>query len=168
MSILTHIRPGPGRTGFRIREVMAGTHEFVSRRGPPGEFPFSFELEWGNDSLREFLNPLGRERFLIAPSRGVIRIGQLVEETPCEGTLELRYFDEAKIRYRMTFAVEDNRYEYIGEKVGIRPWNLHRTHTTCYGVVYDLEDGKEISRSLVRFGLDTLPAFLSSFHLTRS
>jgi len=167
MTTCTRRHSGLEETGFRIREVMDGTHEFVARHGPPGEFPFSFELGWGSDSLRNFLNPLRREDFLTAACRGVIRIGELVEETACEGSLELRYFSEAKIRYRMAFAVRDRRYQYLGEKVGLRPWNLHATHTTCYGVVYDLETGKEISRSLVRFRPATLPAFLASFRLTR-
>lgn len=150
------------QSGFQIHEVMDGTHEFVSREGPPGEFPFSFELDWGCDRLADFVNPLEKEWFFTAASRGVIRVGELVEEAPCKGTLELRYFSEAKIRYRMIFSAKDNTYEYIGEKVGIRPWNLHRSHTTCYGVIYELESGKEISRSLSYFRLSTLPSFLMS------
>jgi len=155
------------RTGFRLREVMAGKHEFVSRRGPAGEFPFSFELDWGSDSLADFLNPLHKQNFLLAASEGIIRVGELVDQAPCKGSLELNYFSEAKIRYRMTFAVKGSRYEYIGEKLGIRPWNLHRTHTTCYGVIHDLEKGHEVSRSITRFDLKSLPGFLSSFHLRR-
>jgi hypothetical protein len=145
---------------------MSGAHEFVARHGPPGEFPMSFELDWGGDRLADFFNPLRRERFFTAASAGVIRVGELVAEAPCRGSLELNYFSEAKIRYRLVFSAQGRRYEYIGEKVGIRPWNLHRTHTACYGVIYDLEDGKEISRSLTHFDPATLPAFLMSFHLT--
>ena len=156
------------QSGFQIHEVMDGTHEFVSREGPAGEFPFSFELDWGCDRLADFLNPLRKERFFTATSQGVIRVGGLVEEAPCQGTLELRYFTEAKIRYRMIFSVEGKQYEYIGEKVGLRPWNLHRTHTTCYGVIYELASGKEISRSLSYFRLSTMPAFMMSFRRTQT
>ncbi len=156
------------QTGFQIHESMSGTHEFVSRQGPPGEFPFSFELDWGCDYLVHFLNPFSRAWFLSATSVGSIRVGALAEGAPCQGTLELRYFSEATIRYRMTFSAKGNLYEYIGEKVGIRPWNLHRSHTTCYGVIHELDSGKEISRSLCYFRLTDLPAFLTSFHPVRA
>jgi len=151
--------------GFRIHEIMTGTHEFVGRAGPAGEFPFSFELDWGTDRLAGFLNPLSPGRFSTARATGTIRVGELLEASSCEGTLEFRYFTEAKIRYRLAFAAEGKPYEYVGEKVGIRPWNLHRTHTACYGVIHDLETGKEVSRSLCYFRFRTLPSFLKSFRL---
>ncbi len=157
---------GRSKVGFRIHEVMSGTHEFVGKAGPRGEFPFSFELDWGTDNMYEFLNPFSGKSF-IAQAQGVVRMAEFVDEAPCKGTLEFCYVTEAKIRYRFTFSVEGNQYEYIGEKVGIRPWNLHRTHTTCYGVVYDVKQGKEISRSITYFDLATLPAFLSSFRIVR-
>lgn len=157
--------PVPFGAGFRVREVMDGTHEFVSREGPAGEFPFSFQLEWGADRLADFLNPFARDRYLTADAAGRIRVGGLTDEAACEGTLELRYLSEAKIRYRLAFEAEGQEYEYIGEKMGIRPWNLHRTHTTCYGVIYDLKTGKEISRSLSYFRIANLPSFLGSFRL---
>jgi hypothetical protein len=157
---------GRRRLGFRIHEVMSGTHEFVGKAGPKGEFPFSFELDWGTDNLLEFLNPFSGQSFT-AKAEGVVRMGEFVDEAPCSGTLEFCYFTEAKIRYRFTFTVGGNTYEYIGEKVEIRPWNLHRTHTTCYGVVYDVKQGKEISRSITYFDVAALPAFLSSFRIVR-
>jgi hypothetical protein len=156
------------QVGFQTHEAMTGTHEFVGRAGPAGEFPFSFELDWGTDRLVEFLNPLSKVAPFRAKAIGVIRIGELVDACPCEGTLEFRYCTESKIRYRLAFTVGGRPYEHVGEKVGIRPWNLARTHTTCYGVTYDLEIGKEISRSLCFFRLRTLPSFLRSFHLTFS
>ncbi len=162
-ALLSRIARG-STLGFRMHEVMAGAHEFVGKAGPRGEFPFSFELDWGAEDLAAFLNPLSGQSYTVH-ARGVVRMGEFVEEAPCEGTLEFLYFTEAKIRYRFSFTVDGKDYEYIGEKVGMRPWNLHRTHTTCYGVVYDMETGKEISRSLTYFRLKTLPAFLTSFRL---
>lgn len=153
------------RVGFQMHEAMAGTHEFVAKAGPAGEFPFSFELDWGTDRLVEFMNPLSTVSPFRAKATGVIRIAELVDTCPCEGTLEFRYWTESKIRYRLTFTVDGRPCEYVGEKVGIRPWNLHRTHTTCYGVTHDLTTGKEISRSLCFFRLRTLPSFLRSFRL---
>ncbi|MEW6442184.1 MAG: hypothetical protein AB1640_14700 [bacterium] len=155
-----------GQVGFRIHETMTGSHEFVGKAGPAGQFPFSFEIDWGADRAADFVNPFSWSGFLTAQAAGVIRAGGLVDASPCEGSLELRYFSEAKVRYRLSFSVERRRYEYIGEKVGIRPWNLHRSHTRCYGVIHDLGSGKEISRSLCVFRLRTLPTFLRSFHLT--
>jgi hypothetical protein len=155
-------------TGFQIHETLDGLHEFVAREGPAGELPVSFDLDWGSERLIHFLNPLARETFLTAVCRGVIRVGELVAAAPCTGTLEFRYFSEAKIRYRLSFQVGKANYEYIGEKTGLRPWNLHRTHTTCYGVIYELETGKEISRSRTTFRLSTLPSFLKSFGVIRS
>lgn len=156
------------KTGFQLHEQMRGTHEFVARCGPPGEWPFSFELDWGCESLARFLNPLERDAFMTASCEGVMRVGGFVEEAPCSGWLELRTLTEATIRYRLTFRAGEHAYAYIGEKLGLRPWNLHRTHTTCYGVLYEIESGREISRSLARFGLETLPAFLMSFRWMRT
>jgi hypothetical protein len=153
-------------TGFRVRERMDGVHEFAAREGPAGEFPFSLHLGWGPERFFDFLNPMARDTFLTAESRGVIRAGGLVEEADCQGTLEFRYVPEAKIRYRLYFSVGKSDYEYIGEKTGLRPWNLVRTHTTCYGVLYELGSGKEISRSLLRFRLSTLPSMIHSFTVT--
>ena len=158
---------GESRMGFRMHEVMTGTHEFVGKAGPKGEFPFSFELDWGTENLLDFMNPLSSQSYT-AQAKGVVRMGGAIDEAPCEGTLELCYFTEAKIRYRFTFSIDGKEHEYIGEKVGIRPWNLHRTHMTCYGVVYDIEDGREISRSITYFKLQALPGFLASFRIVHA
>jgi hypothetical protein len=154
--------------GFQVHETLDGLHEFVAREGPPGEFPFSFELDWGPESLMDFLNPVARDAFFIARSRGVIRVGELAQEADCRGTLEFRCFSEAKIRYRLYFSVENARYEYIGEKIGLRPWNLHKTLSTCYGVLYELETGKEVSRSRSSFRISRVPSFLYSFTLNHA
>jgi hypothetical protein len=152
--------------GFRVHETMEGVHEFAAREGPAGVFPFSVQLDWGPERFFDFLNPLSGETFFTAESRGVIRAGGLVEEAACSGTLEFRYFSEAKIRYRLYFSSDTSDFEYIGEKTGLGPWNLVRTRTTCYGVLYELGSGKEISRSLLRFRLSTLPSMIRSFTVT--
>ena len=98
---------------------------------------------------------------------GTVGVGGLVEEAPCRGTLDFLYFTEGKIRYTFDFKGKQGRpYRYVGEKVDIRPWNLPRTHTTCYGTISDLDSGREISRSIVYFRMGSIPAFLQSFRLT--
>jgi len=154
-------------TGFQAHESMEGLHEFVARQGPAGAFPFSFELDWGCERLASFLNPLSEETFLTAVCRGVIRVGHLAEEAPCQGTLEFRYVSEAKVRYRLHFSAGGADYAYIGEKTGIRPWNLVRTHATCHGALFSLETGEEVSRSRVTFRPSALPSLLKSFRVVR-
>ena len=48
---------------------------------------------------------------------------------------------------------------FVGEKREIRPWNLHRTHTTCYAEVRELASDALISRAVVRFALRELRYF---------
>ena len=153
------------KVGFTIDETMTGTHHFVGRGYPKGEFPFRFTLTWGTEDLIPFLNPLAGELGLTAEAKGIVNMGRFVEEAECSGTLELRYFTEAKIRYTFEFDKGRKRYRYVGEKVDIRPWNLHRSHTTCYGNLREVQSGKEISRSITYFKLNTMIPFLASFRL---
>jgi len=155
---------GDGRVGFLIDEEMRGTHHFVVDRGVAGEQPFVFRVTWGSKHLGKFLNPMDAE-FMTAFLRGTVTVGGLCEEAECAGSLELRYFTEAKIRYTFDFEVAGRRYRYVGEKRDLRPWNLHRTHTTCFGTLTDLAEGDLISESITRFRLATAPAFLTSFRL---
>jgi len=133
--------------GFRVHQVQAGFHEFVARKGPPGQFPFSLALEWGPARLADFLNPAARDDFLTASGRGAIRAGAWMHEAPCSCTVEFRCLREARVRTRAYFPVEGRSFEYIGERLGLRPWNLRRNGAVCYGVIYDLETGEEVSRS---------------------
>lgn len=154
------------RIGFQADEVMTGTHQFLDDAGPPGEHPLEYRVTWGTWDLKEWLNPFG-PTFMTNFLEGKVTVGGLVESAPCQGTLELLYFSERKIRY--TFEFKDGKgrsYRYIGEKVNILPWNLHRSHTTCYGTITDLESGRDISRSIVYFHLSTMLDFLRSFRLT--
>lgn len=153
------------RLGFMLDEIMVGSHHFVNDAGPEGEHPMSFEVSWGSRHMMTYLNPLN-PRFLSNFLEGTVSVGGLVHQARCQGTLDLLYFTEAAIRYTFTFKDDRGRtFRYIGEKVNIRPWNLHRTHTTCYGTITDLGTGKEISKSILHFELQTLPAFLGSFRL---
>lgn len=153
------------RVGFLVDEIMTGTHQFSPGCGPQGEFPFEFQISWGNTHFKNFLNPLGPE-FFTTSLKGKVTVGELVTNAPCEGTLELKYFTEAKLRYTFDFQdLEGTVYHYRGEKIDLRPWNLHRTHTTLYGTVTNKKTGLEISRSTAYFRLKTIPAFLLSMRL---
>ncbi len=152
--------------GFKIDEIMVGTHRFVT--GIKGEHPINFTLTWGNRDLLKFLNPLSGE-FLSSKAKGVITVGGLVNKADCTGSLKLLYFTERKIRYELEF--QDDRgmkYRYVGEKVNIWPWNLHKTHITCYGIITECETGKEISRSIVYFPFRELLPFVLSSRLTKA
>jgi hypothetical protein len=153
------------RVGFMMDEVMSGTHRFVGSAGPAGEHPMMFRVTWGNRRLERFMNPLSSE-FMSNFLQGTVTVGGLVDETPCSGKLDLLYFTEAKIRYTFTFEDSGGReLRYVGEKIRIRPWNLHRTHTTCYGTITDSSTGSVISRSTLYFKWHTIPAFIMSFRL---
>ena len=152
--------------GFTMTEVMSGAHHFLGKDQPTGDLPFHFTLKWGTVDLARFLNPMAGKAHLTAEAEGHVSVGGLADNVPCDGTLELRYFTEAKIRYTFTFDKGDKSYRNVGVKINIRPWNLHRTHTTCYGTIWDTATGSEISRSIVYFKFNTIPGFLTSFRLT--
>lgn len=153
------------RIGFMMDEVMSGSHHFIDGAGPEGEHPFSFKVTWGTRHLEDWLNPFG-SGFLSNFLEGWVSVGGLVERAPCRGTLDLRYFQEGAIRYTFDFKDGEGRpLRYLGEKVNIRPWNLHHSHTTCFGTISDLRKDKDISKSIVYFKFNTLPAFLGSVRL---
>ncbi len=157
---------GEGRLGFLIDEQMSGQHRFTRDFPPAGaalgqEAPLSFAVTWGHPRLERFLNPLGGD-FLFAVMRGTVDAGGLAARAPLKGALELRYFQDATVRYTFEFDALGRPFRYVGEKRGIRPWNLHRTHTECYGTLTDLTTAEVISESLVRFDLKRLPCFLAS------
>ena len=149
--------------GFSVDEVMTGTHEFASGAGPAGVHPFEFKVRWGPTDMGDFLNP-SSEQFMLNDMEGTVTVGGLCAETPCRGTLALRYLIAKKIRYTFDFSVDGATYRYIGEKVNILPWNLPTSHTTCFGTLTD-GAGQLVSRSLTFFRLRTAPAFLASFKL---
>lgn len=157
------------RLGFRIDEQLQGTHRFVRDFEPAGvtagtELPLSFSATWGHPHLSRFVNPLGDD-FLFNLMEGTVTAGGLCDGADMKGTLELRYLKDASIRYTFEFSAHDHPYRYVGEKRDIRPWNLHRTHTTCYGAITDLDTSEVLSESVVHFELSQLLKFFSSWRL---
>jgi len=157
------------RVGFRVDETMRGTHRFLVGFEPGGvvagtELPLAFCATWGHPHLERFANPLGQD-FLFSVMEGTVSAGGVCEEAPLKGTLELRYFKDSTIRYTFEFEAHGRRLRYVGEKRGIRPWNLHRTHTTCYGTISDLSTGIALSDSVVHFDLGLLPSLAASLRL---
>lgn len=156
------------RIGFKADEIMSGMHHFAENQGPAGEFPFEFRVTWGNKHLLcHFLNPLTND-FFCAPLEGFFTIGGLLENVPCSGVLQLRYFQEAKLRYIIDFEANGIPYQFIGEKVDVKlykPWKLPKTHTTCYGTVKRKDTDTVISHSITYFTFNRLPEFLLSFRL---
>jgi hypothetical protein len=157
------------RVGFRIEEKMKGTHRFLRNFAPGNvkagvELPFAFSARWGNQRLPSYLRP-GSGDFLRAEMEGSVTAGGLCLDAPLSGALELRYFKDATVRYEFEFEAHGIRMRYEGEKRGIRPWNLHRSHTTCYGTVTEVESNEPLSDSVVYFELGALPGFLASLRL---
>lgn len=152
------------RLGFKMNEVMTGTHCFEPGFGDPGDKFIEFRVTWGPKHLGEWLNPVGG-KFMYNDMEGVVTVEGLCENAPVVGSLELLYFTEAKIRYTFTFEVDGAEYLFIGEKINIRPWNLHRTHTTCYGTLSERDTGRVVSKSTTYFRMKTMPAFLASVRL---
>ncbi len=154
--------------GFRMDEMMIGTHTFSGGSYGGRELPLNFSLTWGNDNLIKFLNPRSEE-FLVSSARGFITVGGLANKADCKGFLKLMYFSERKIRYELDFKGDDGRaYRYVGEKVNIWPWNLHRTHVTCYATINDTETEKIISSSVVYFPFREIIDFLLSLRFVKS
>ncbi len=153
--------------GFRMDEVMSGTHRFEPGAGPEGEHPMEFRVTWGPDHLSAWLDPR-KEGFLRQPLEGRVTVGGLCSNVPCKGTLALDYFRGNRIVYSFDFTVDDTEYHFVGEKVNIKPWNLPVSHTTCYGVLTEKETGKLVSRSVTHFRLNTALDFVLSFRLARA
>jgi len=152
--------------GIQLDETMVGTHCFAN--GDVRQRPLIFALTWGNKNLLKFLNPLSPE-FLSSQVKGMITVDGLVNKADCCGTLNLLYFKGRKIRYELEFQDDlGRRYRYVGEKVDIWPWNLHRTHVTCRGTIKEISTEREISRSVVYFPLRELVPFVLSTRLTKS
>jgi len=150
--------------GFRMDEVMTGTHRFGDDAFSDNHF-MEFRVTWGPDDLKHWLNPFGNG-FMKQSLSGTITVGGLCENRPCEGQLCLEYH-KGRIKYEFVFYVDGVEYLFVGEKAGIRPWNLHVSHTTCYGVLTEYKSGRLVSESVTHFRFATLPAFLSSFRFVR-
>lgn len=149
------------RLGFVMDEVMSGDHEFIKGMGPDGKHVFEFKVTWGPENLAKWINPFS-STFFTQPLNGTVTVGGMCADVPCSGTLELAYFTEGKIRYTFDFKHKGKAYHFVGEKVNIRPWNLHVSHTTCFGVLTEKKSGQIISRSVTHFRFNTVPAFMAS------
>jgi hypothetical protein len=152
------------RLGFVMDEVMTGTHEFEPGFGERGAKFMEFRVVWGPRHVSEFANPLGG-KFMYTDLSGTVTVEGLCQDAPCDGSLELLYFTEGKIRYTFAFEADGKEYLFIGEKTDIRPWNLHRTHTTCYGTLSERNSGRLVSKSVTYFRFRTVPAFVASLRL---
>jgi hypothetical protein len=157
------------RFSFTITETMSGVHHFVEpSHGDPSDRSLYFRLDWGPERASA-LNPWAPD-FLEFPAQGVIFVeGLTPAETPCRGSLKLDYFRSQTLTYNLDFEVGGRPYHYVGQKQKVNlanPVMLVKTHTTCYGTLTDAQ-GRVISRSIVHFEPDTLPAFLASFRLRR-
>ncbi|MBF0118270.1 MAG: hypothetical protein HQK79_05495 [Desulfobacterales bacterium] len=150
------------RVGFQIDEVMTGEHVFEQGAGPKGTHFFEFRVTWGPEDILSWVNPFGGE-FLTQPLEGSVTIGGLCKNAHCNGTLELLYFKERKIRYTFDFSARGKSYHFIGEKVNIWPWNLLFSHTTCFGTLIERDTGVLVSRSVSYFKLWRGPSFVGSF-----
>lgn len=153
-----------GRIGFQMDEIMSGEHEFEPGMGPEGKHAFEFCVTWGPEDISSWINPQS-ENFMTQPLQGTITAGGLCNHAPCRGTLKLAYFSEHKIRYIFDFKAKGTDYQFIGEKVNIKPWNLPVSHTTCFGTVVEKETNKLVSRSVTFFRMRTAPAFMTSFRI---
>jgi hypothetical protein len=102
---------------------------------------------------------------MVGELEGTVTIDGLCDQTPCTGSLELRYLKEHKIRYSFGFKVDGKAYRYVGEKVDIQLWNLPRSHTTCFGRLFLLGTGELVSTSVTHFRIRSLPRFLASARL---
>ena len=130
---------------------MTGAHHFVDpARGDAHDRRFYFRIDWGARRLAQ-LNPLSPE-FLEFDAEGVLLAEGLTPgEVPCRGTLRLDYLGSHTLTYTLSFEVDGQPHRYVGEKVDVnlaRPLMLVKTHTTCYGTVWDGE-GRIVSRSMV-------------------
>jgi len=153
-----------GRLGFLMDEVMIGEHEFEPGFGEPGKKYMEYRSTWGPDNIADWINPQS-ETFLIQDLTGFVTIEGLCTDTPCKGKLELKYFDEHRIRYSFEFKVKGKNYRYVGEKVNIKPWNLPISHTTCFGTLTEKTTGKLVSKSVTYFKFSKALGFLLSLRL---
>lgn len=149
--------------GFLMTEVMTGQHEFQPGFGSPGEKFMEFSVDWGPSNILDWANPTDG-KFMLNDLSGNVTIEGLGANIPCEGRLELRYFDENKIRYVFHFEHDSENYRFVGEKKNIQLWNLPDSHTRCYGKLFNGRD-ELISLSETRFEFPTSVDFIKSFRL---
>lgn len=144
--------------GFKISEVLSGTHSFINSNE---QLPIKINITWSN-LLRRIL----KGHFIII---GFATIGGLCDNAKVYGTLTISYLKFNKIIYKFNILPKnlfDTGYIFYGEKVNIKPWNLLTSHTTCFGTITDYNN-KLISRAVLHFKFISLPRFLSSVRFVK-
>lgn len=152
---------------FAITETMRGVHHFVDpARGPAVDRPFHFRIDWGAP-ITSSLNPLSG-RFMRYEAEGELFADGLTPRiVACRGALAIDYLAEHTITYELDFEAEGKPWHFVGQKTDVRllrPLQLIKTHTTCYGTITD-DTGTIVSRSVVHFPPETTLPFLRSFRL---
>ncbi len=150
-------------SGFRMTEVMVSKRDTVPANLKDKERFMKFVVNWGTKNLLSWLNPLS-PGFMNNYLTGFVTLEGVCEAAYCQGSLKLCY-QEGYIRYTFCFTVAGIDYEYVGEKRNIRPWNLHRTHTTCYGKVTRLDTNEVVATTTTYFLLSNALQFALSFRL---
>jgi len=152
---------------MQITETMKGLHHFVDPAlGDATDRTQWFRIHWSGTPGR-VLNPLSGG-FLTYDAAGEMFVdGLTAEPVPCLGSFRIDYLRKRKLTYELTFDVGDHTFRYLGEKVNVnllRPLQLVKTHTTCYGTL-TRDDGVIVSRSVLHFDPDDLLSLVTSFKL---
>ena len=152
---------------MQVTETMKGLHHFVDPAlGDATDRPLWFRIHWSGTPGR-VLNPLSGG-FMTYDAAGEILVAGLTDgPAPCLGTFSIDYIRKRKITYDLTFDAGDHAYRYVGEKTDVnllRPLQLIKTHTTCYGTV-TRDDGVVVSRSVIHFDPGDLLSLVTSFKL---
>ena len=149
-----------------MSETLTGTHKFL---GNKEEKFIEFNITWGPDNIWEWLNPFS-ENFMTQKLEGTIFAEGIGGPVNCEGILSLKYH-KGYIEYEIYFEHNCRKYIYKGRKKNLRPWNLHITHTTCYGEIWRVFGGEWkdlLSQSIMHFKLEAISSFVRSFRFVRN
>lgn len=144
--------------GFQVSETMKGTHQLV---GGSERRPIRFDATWSCPSLARLVDPQHPE-FFTFDMTGTITAEGLCEGKSLDGYLSVEYFSEARIRYAFSFQANGVNHRFEGAKDGMRPWNLHRTHTILNGEIRTTPN-ELVSTARLSFSLFDLPAMALSF-----
>lgn len=160
-ALLKPLRSTLRRTpGFTISETMSGEHSPVDGSE---SHPIEFDATWGAPSLARLIDPSHPE-FFTFDMHGSITADGLCEGAELNGYLSVEYFSKARIRYAFSFQADRTLHRFEGSKSDMRPWNLHRTHTTLHGRIVREVDTM-VSEATLTFPLWRLPIMALSFRL---
>ncbi len=152
---------------LQVTETMTGLHHFVDPAlGDATDRPLWFRIRWSG-APGAVLNPRSAEFLTFDASGQILVAGLTGGPARCHGTFRIDYFGKHRITYDLAFEAEERRYRYFGEKLDVnllRPLQLIKTHTTCYGTV-TRDDGAIVSRSVTHFEPAEIVPFVTSFKL---